>query len=301
MSNHMTVTEKLIKHFHLERDTDVDFMSVPCQNFWRGRGGSNDVAEQTDNLFPEFAYIDDWSLDDGIMVYVNHSERAMFTYSHGGLDLTIDADQATFEARLDSAMHYYTDPDEEEEEEEPATKPVAQPAKRKAERKAKGGTQAAKSAPTKSKATKNDLPMKKAKQSRPTREEILEGIGYTPLTFPASLHVPEALRAREERANQDYVVAWVQGFWDLIHEQENDPDPRAKLAQDASAGRQRAGRARAKALPSRDQPNQISLKEAKYPAAYFTPGQWAILDMPNPHGYPSGSACGEPKAHAWPC
>jgi hypothetical protein len=48
-----------------------------------------------------------------------------------------------------------------------------------------------------------DLPMKKAKQSRPTREEILEGIGYTPLTFPASLYVPEAVRAAEERANQD--------------------------------------------------------------------------------------------------
>ena len=55
-----------------------------------------------------------------------------------------------------------------------------------------------------------DLPVKKAKQSRPTREEILEGIGYTPLTFPASLQVTEALRAKEERANQDYVVAWVQ-------------------------------------------------------------------------------------------
>ena len=74
--------------------------------------------------------------------------------------------------------------------------------------------------------------MKKAKQSRPTREEILEGIGYTPLTFPESLHVPEALRAKEERANQDYVVAWVQGFWDFIHAHENDPDPSAKRAQD---------------------------------------------------------------------
>jgi hypothetical protein len=47
------------------------------------------------------------------------------------------------------------------------------------------------------------LTLKKAKQSRPTREEILEGIGYTPLTFPASLYVPEAVRAAEERANQD--------------------------------------------------------------------------------------------------
>ena len=45
-----------------------------------------------------------------------------------------------------------------------------------------------------------DLPVKKAKQSRPTREEILEGIGYTPLTFPESLHVPEAVRAAEDLA-----------------------------------------------------------------------------------------------------
>jgi hypothetical protein len=73
--------------------------------------------------------------------------------------------------------------------------------------------------------------MKKAKQARPTREEILEGIGYTPLTFPAHLHVPEALRAKEERANQDYVVAWVQGLWDFIQAHENDPDPNATRAQ----------------------------------------------------------------------
>ena len=73
--------------------------------------------------------------------------------------------------------------------------------------------------------------MKKAKQSRPTREERLEGIGYTPLTFPASLHVPEALRAKEERANQDYVVAWVQGLWDFIHAHEHDPDPSEELGQ----------------------------------------------------------------------
>jgi hypothetical protein len=66
-----------------------------------------------------------------------------------------------------------------------------------------------------------DLPIKKVKQSRPTREEILEGIGYTPLTFPASLHVPEALRAAEDLAMQDYIVGWTQGFWDFIHAHEN--------------------------------------------------------------------------------
>ena len=32
----------------------------------------------------------------------------------------------------------------------------------------------------------------------------------------------------------------------------------------------------------------LSLKETKYPAAYFTPGQCALLDMPNPHGYTLG-------------
>ena len=118
--------------------------------------------------------------------------------------------------------------------------------------------------------------MRKAKQSRPTREEILEGIGYTPLTFPESLHVPEAVRAAEDLAMQDYIVGWTLGLWDHINKS------------DASADRQRAGRARAKASPSRDQPNQISLKETKYPAAYFTPGQCALLDMPNPHGYNLG-------------
>ena len=39
---------------------------------------------------------------------------------------------------------------------------------------------------------------------------------------------------------------------------------------------------------ARDQPNQISLKETKYPSGYFTPGQCALLDMPNPHGYTLG-------------
>ena len=121
-----------------------------------------------------------------------------------------------------------------------------------------------------------DLPVKKAKQGRPTREEILEGIGYEPLTFPASLHVPEAVRAAEDLAMQDYIVAWTQGLWDHIN----------KFA--ATTDHQPVGHARAKASPSHDQPNEISLKETKYPAAYFTPGQCALLDMPNPHGYTLG-------------
>jgi hypothetical protein len=78
-----------------------------------------------------------------------------------------------------------------------------------------------------------DLPMRKAKQSRPTREEILEGIGYEPLTFPASLRVPEALRAEEDRAMQDYIVAWTQGLWDFVHAHETSRT-RARSAPRAS-------------------------------------------------------------------
>ena len=38
-----------------------------------------------------------------------------------------------------------------------------------------------------------------AKQPRAAREQILKGIGYTP-SFPASLRVPEVIRAGEDRA-----------------------------------------------------------------------------------------------------
>jgi hypothetical protein len=121
-----------------------------------------------------------------------------------------------------------------------------------------------------------DLPVKKAKQSRPTREEILEGIGYTPLTFPESLHVPEAVRAAEDLAMQDYIVGWTLGLWDHINNFDAAPD------------RQPSKRGRAKASSPRDPSNQISLKETKYPSGYFTPGQCALLDMPNPYGYTLG-------------
>jgi hypothetical protein len=89
-----------------------------------------------------------------------------------------------------------------------------------------------------------DLPIQKAQQSRPTREEILEGIGYTPLTFPASLHVPEAVRAAEDLAMQDYIVGWTQGLWDFVNKS------------DAAADPQPAGRARAKASSSAISPTR---------------------------------------------
>jgi hypothetical protein len=42
---------------------------------------------------------------------------------------------------------------------------------------------------------------------------------------------PEALRAEEDRAIQDYIVAWTQGLWDFVHARENATDPSTKRAQ----------------------------------------------------------------------
>ena len=79
--------------------------------------------------------------------------------------------------------------------------------------------------------------MKKTKLSRPTREEVLKGIGYKPLVMGKG--VPEHVRAAEDRAMQDYIVAWTQGLWDHINQF------------DAAANRQPAEQGRAKASSMR--------------------------------------------------
>jgi hypothetical protein len=96
--------------------------------------------------------------------------------------------------------------------------------------------------------------MKRATSSRTTREDILKGIGYEPLTFPASLHVPEALRAEEDRAMQDYKVARTPGLWDFIHAHENDPDPNAKLTQDSMQASTREMSVAALPIPQESSP-----------------------------------------------
>jgi hypothetical protein len=61
------------------------------------------------------------------------------------------------------------------------------------------------------------MPTPKRKQptptsdKRPTRAEILKGIGWKPLS--AGL-LPEKLRKAENRRMQDEVVAWTLGLWD---------------------------------------------------------------------------------------
>jgi hypothetical protein len=53
-----------------------------------------------------FRYQDTWS--NGYReVFVNREARAIFTYCEGDLDLTVDADDAAFAARLASAEEFY--------------------------------------------------------------------------------------------------------------------------------------------------------------------------------------------------
>jgi len=68
--------------------------------------------------------------------------------------------------------------------------------------------------------------MRKTKSSRPTRKEILTGIGYKALEPAAG--VPEEVRAAEDRELQDYLVTWVQGMSEHIASYDKTLKARAK-------------------------------------------------------------------------
>jgi hypothetical protein len=78
--------------------------------------------------------------------------------------------------------------------------------------------------------------MRKTKQAKPTREEILKGMGWEPLKVPG---VPRAVLAAENRRMQDDLVGWVQGLSAHIDKV------------DAAAKERKVQRKRAKASPRR--------------------------------------------------
>jgi hypothetical protein len=89
-------------------------LTVPCASFWSGsyRRDSEALDMQLRRMAEasptpvHWEYMDCWS--NGFRsVYVNHADLAIFTYCEGDLDLTIDADDATFERRLASAAEFY--------------------------------------------------------------------------------------------------------------------------------------------------------------------------------------------------
>lgn len=53
------------------------------------------------------------------------------------------------------------------------------------------------------------VPARKAKETKPTREEILKAINWKPVRLPG---VPAAVVKAENRRIQDYIVNWTQGL-----------------------------------------------------------------------------------------
>jgi hypothetical protein len=108
--------------------------------------------------------------------------------------------------------------------------------------------------------------MRKAKQSRPTRAEILIGIDYQPLVMGKG--VSEYVRVAEDGRLQDYIVNWTQGLSDHLEKVEVAAAARKPAKREPQkvvhASKRRdprpARRARAKVSPTRDRSNQISPK-----------------------------------------
>ena len=75
------------------------------------------------------------------------------------------------------------------------------------------------------------MPTPKRKQpiptarKRPTRAEILKGIGWKPL--PVGF-LPEAVRKAENRRMQDEIVAWTLGMWDHMEKLDHPKAAKAK-------------------------------------------------------------------------
>ena len=67
-------------------------------------------------------------------------------------------------------------------------------------------------------------------ETRPTREEILQGIGYQPLVCPEG--VPAEVCEAEDRELQDYLVGWAQGAWDHVTAYEREQVKAAGLEPD---------------------------------------------------------------------
>ena len=97
----MTETiQKLIDRWSL-KPADYE-PALPCPHFYRGFTMRDYVQVDA----PGFRYQDTWSTGYR-EVFVNETERAIFTYCEGDLDLTVDDDEDTFRRRLASADQFY--------------------------------------------------------------------------------------------------------------------------------------------------------------------------------------------------
>lgn len=99
----MKTLADLIQHYGLDLNARGAILDVPTNKFYSGftmRG--SDFLKVPDGFFLKEA----WS--NGFReVWINQEERAIFTFTEGDLDLTIDATLGDFNRRLDRAAEFY--------------------------------------------------------------------------------------------------------------------------------------------------------------------------------------------------
>ena len=97
------VIEAIVKRWGLDPQ-DGSSLTVPCATWFRGFT----LRDYVEVDAPGFRYADHWSTGYR-EIFISQAERAIFTYCEGDLDLTVDPDDATFQARLDSAAKFYAE------------------------------------------------------------------------------------------------------------------------------------------------------------------------------------------------
>ncbi len=97
---------ELAKRLHISlKPEDGTELTVPCAYFFKGSTYCDRLPVKEDRL-EGFSYKEEWS--NGYReVYINESERAVFTYCEGDLDLTVDHDDPAFYDRLHAAEEFY--------------------------------------------------------------------------------------------------------------------------------------------------------------------------------------------------
>lgn len=97
-------TDQIIKRWM--EPADGSHLKIPCERLYRGH---KYMAECPYDADPGDGWQENGDWNDGYRaVWINETERAIFTYCEGDLDLTIDATDESFRARLASAQAFYT-------------------------------------------------------------------------------------------------------------------------------------------------------------------------------------------------
>ncbi len=99
--------DQVVNRYSLE-SADGAVLDVPAGRFYRGHVFLQDPGDFVFRGGAGWHFQETWS-NGYRQVYSNKTERAVFTYCEGDLDMTVDATDEVFEQRLESAEKFYTE------------------------------------------------------------------------------------------------------------------------------------------------------------------------------------------------